>query len=96
MSFQSQPWSAQENEIRKRKINALAKQAKLTEKELNSIIPMLAEKGKIAQEKPVIWTLSELILGVIFGAIISAYAKDIVDLLLNLSGIELNNLLPPY
>lgn len=97
MSYQSQPWAFKESEQRINQIKFLVgpRKANLTQSELVALIPIFIAKGKVNQKKPLIWTLAEILLVIIIGVTLDAYASGIVDFIEKIY-IHFPNVLPPF
>jgi hypothetical protein len=95
IAYQTQPWTLGERAKRQQRIKYLTKKASLSDEEVKTLWPILIVEGKKRQRKPVIWRLTELLVGVIMGAIINAYASVLADSLEQL-GIHMPNILPPF
>lgn len=95
MSYQRRDWALNEYQKRQKRIKKIAKKAGLTSEELQAIFPNLVEAGKASQRKPMVWSMIEILLGLIIAATISSYAAQAINLLSN-SVYELRNFLPPY
>ena len=97
MSYQSQPWAVLSDKQRINQIKFLVgpRKANLTQNELVAVVPILIEKGKARQKKPLIWILTEILLVVIIGVTLDSYASNIVDFVEKIY-IQFPNILPPY
>lgn len=95
MAYQSQGWATTQREWRKKRIDYLSEKANLSREELEAITSILVEKEKISQRKPWVWRLTKLLVALVIGATINAYASRIADILEQL-GIRSPNVLPPY
>lgn len=95
ISYQTQPWAKEESEKRKKRINCLARKAQISKRELSAVTPILAEKGRLLQRKPVVWIATEIFIGTFIGATITAYSVQIVNWIQQV-GMHFPNLLPPY
>jgi hypothetical protein len=95
MAYQSQGWAANQREWRKNRIDHLSEKANLSREELEAITPILVEKGKMSQRTPWVWRFTELLVALVIGATIDAYASRIADILEQL-GVHSPNVLPPY
>jgi Zn-dependent protease with chaperone function len=95
MSYQRQNWALPDYQKRQNRIKRIARKAGLSDQELLAIFPNLVEAGKASQRKPMVWSITEILLGLIIAATISSYASQAVNILRE-SGFELQNLLPPY
>jgi hypothetical protein len=95
MSYQRQDWALPEHQKRQKRIKKLARKAGLSSQELLAIMPNLVEVGKASQRKPIVWSITEILLGLIIAATISSYAAQAINLLRE-SGFELRNFLPPF
>jgi hypothetical protein len=95
MSYHRQDWALPEHQKRQKRIKKIARKAGLSNQELLAIFPNLVEAGKASQRKPMVWSITEILLGLIIAATISSYAAQAINMLRG-SGLELRNLLPPY
>jgi hypothetical protein len=72
-----------------------SRKANLTQNELVALIPIFVAKGKASQKKPLIWTLTEILLVIIIGVTLDSYASSIVDFVEKIY-IQFPNILPPF
>jgi hypothetical protein len=68
------------------------KRARLSKVELETITPILIKMVAHKQRQPLAWKPIRAILIVIWGATLSAYAGELIDVF----DIKLDNILPPF